>query len=65
MYVAHVETWSGQIIDGRYRLLTRLGGGGGGSGDRAVALEGGPPVAVKLLEQRVGQKEGLRERFVV
>ncbi|MBZ0121678.1 MAG: serine/threonine protein kinase [Sandaracinaceae bacterium] len=58
-----MDAWSGQILDGRYRLLGRLGSGGAGSVYRAMPLAGGAPVAVKLLEARVGQKEDLRERF--
>ncbi len=53
----------GVIIGGRYRLAARLGGGGSGSVYRAIPIDRGPHVAVKLVDPRVAGQRGMRERF--
>ncbi len=53
---------SGTVIDGRYTLIARLGGGGAGTVYRATNAEG-RSVAVKLLDVVVGTRAEMRERF--
>ena len=53
---------SGTVIDGRYTLVARLGGGGAGTVYRATNAEG-RAVAVKLLDVVVGTRAEMRERF--
>ncbi len=52
----------GQLLDGRYRLVERLGEGEMGVVYRAEPPEG-PSVAVKVLSERLVQDAGQRERF--
>lgn len=53
----------GRIISGRYRLLSKLGQGGMGSVYRAVHLELGTPVAVKLIDPVVAESKVALARF--
>jgi len=43
----------GEVIEGRYRITSRLGGGAAGSVYRADDLGGGPPVAIKVWNSSV------------
>ncbi len=52
----------GQVLDGRYRLVERLGEGEMGVVYRAEQ-PGGPPVAVKVLGDRLADSPDQRERF--
>ncbi len=52
----------GQVLDGRYRIVERLGEGEMGVVYRAEQPEG-PAVAVKVLSERLGKDAGQRERF--
>lgn len=52
----------GQVLDGRYRITSVLGEGGMGVVYRAEQI-GGPPVAVKVLHDDLGDNAELRERF--
>jgi len=57
-----VKDASGTVIDGRYTLVSRLGGGGAGTVYRATD-DAGRAVAVKLLDPALGQRAEMRERF--
>jgi eukaryotic-like serine/threonine-protein kinase len=61
--VIGVEVGAGSVIGEQYRLLSRLGGGGGGQVYRAQPLRGGRHVALKLLDQRTLKQNAMRERF--
>jgi len=53
----------GRIIAGRYQLQAKLGQGGMGSVYRALHLELGTPVAVKLIEPAIAQSKTTVARF--
>jgi serine/threonine protein kinase len=53
----------GQIIDGRYRVLAKLGAGGAGAVYRAERAGGGPHVALKMLHDEYGTDPESQERF--
>jgi len=53
----------GQLLEGRYAMGPKLGSGGMGSVYRATDTHMGRPVAVKLLDPRVGRKPDVRARF--
>jgi len=53
----------GQVIDGRYRIVSELGAGGVGAVYRAEQLAGGPLVALKMLHDEYGTDAESRERF--
>ena len=52
----------GQTIDGRYQIQALIGEGGMGAVYRATRAEG-PPVAIKVLHEELGDQEELRARF--
>jgi eukaryotic-like serine/threonine-protein kinase len=52
----------GRVLDGRYRITSRLGEGGMSVVYRAEQSSG-PPVAVKVLHEELGEDADLRERF--
>ncbi|MFW6050234.1 MAG: serine/threonine-protein kinase [Myxococcota bacterium] len=52
----------GRVLEGRYRLVARLGEGGMSVVYRAEQ-DDGPPVAVKVLHEELGEDPDLRERF--
>ncbi|MBL8113894.1 MAG: protein kinase [Acidobacteria bacterium] len=54
---------AGLLVDGRYRLLRRLGEGGRGEVWEAVHEEMGRRVAVKFLSAGAGRDPGALERF--
>jgi serine/threonine-protein kinase len=58
-----VEDRSGTVVDGRYTLVRRLGGGGAGAVYRATPSDGGPAVAVKLLDPALARRPEMKERF--
>jgi len=53
----------GQIVDERYRLIERLGGGGMGSVYRAERITLGRSVAVKFLHPNLGSRPDFVQRF--
>lgn len=53
----------GQVIDGRYRIVSVLGAGGVGAVYRADQSGGGPQVALKMLHDEYGTDAESRERF--
>ncbi|MGF1465040.1 MAG: serine/threonine-protein kinase [Sandaracinaceae bacterium] len=53
----------GRELDGRYRLTAHLGQGAMGTVYRADRIDGGPPVAVKVLQEDCSDDPELRERF--
>ncbi|HVF50589.1 MAG TPA: serine/threonine-protein kinase [Pyrinomonadaceae bacterium] len=53
----------GRVLDGKYRLDERLGEGGMGTVYRAMHLLIERPVAVKVLNSRLVEDEGARERL--
>jgi len=56
------ELAAGEIVDGRFRIVATLGAGGIGTVYRAVEVEGGQEVALKLLHDDFGDREA-RLRF--
>lgn len=54
---------SGAVVDGRYTLVRRLGGGGAGSVYRATPSGGGRAVALKLLDPTLARRPEMRARF--
>jgi len=48
---------------GRYRLVQKLGSGGMGAVYRALPLEGGLPVAIKVVDPSLGRDAVFRGRF--
>lgn len=57
------ETLVGSLIDGRYRVLSRVGGGGMGAVYRAEHLRLGKEVALKVLRRELTGNPELRQRF--
>src|SRR3989442_2281701 len=60
---APVDRLIGQVLDGKYRLDERLGGGGMGTVYRATHLLIDRPVAIKVLSQRFVGDETAQQRF--
>ncbi|MCA9543901.1 MAG: protein kinase, partial [Myxococcales bacterium] len=60
---APVDPWSGRLVAGRYRLLSKLGDGGMGEVFRAEQLPMGRLVAVKTLRQALADDAQAVERF--
>ena len=54
----------GTIFNGRYRIEHQLGAGGMGAVYRAQPLDGGPPVAIKLLLSGFDHHYAYRQRFI-
>ncbi len=52
----------GAVLDGRYRILELIGEGAMGAVYRAERPDG-PPVAIKVLHEELGDQPDLRERF--
>jgi beta-lactam-binding protein with PASTA domain/predicted Ser/Thr protein kinase len=61
--VATFDTLIGHVLDGRYRILSKLGTGGMASVYLAEDQELGRRVAIKLLDERHAQDEQFVERF--
>ncbi|MBX3245575.1 MAG: serine/threonine protein kinase [Myxococcales bacterium] len=53
----------GAVVGGRWRLDALLGEGGFGAVYRGTDLQGGPPLAIKLLHARLGASREVRHRF--
>ncbi len=53
----------GKVIDERYRIISLIGEGGMGAVYKAERPDG-PPVAIKVLHEELGDQEELRERFM-
>jgi serine/threonine protein kinase len=58
-----VDPMLGQIVDERYKLIERLGGGGMGSVYRAERVTLGRSVAVKFLHPNLGSRPDFVQRF--
>ena len=52
----------GAVLDQRYRILSLIGEGGMGAVYKAEQVDG-PPVAIKVLHEELGDQPELRERF--
>ncbi|HWV36995.1 MAG TPA: serine/threonine-protein kinase [Vulgatibacter sp.] len=52
------DRWIGRVIASRYRLVERLGAGTGGRVFRAVSLESGADVALKVVEAQADPDDG-------
>ena len=61
--MATFDTLIGHVLDGRYRILSKLGTGGMASVYLAEDQELGRRVAIKLLDERHAQDEQFVERF--
>jgi beta-lactam-binding protein with PASTA domain len=61
--LATFDTLIGHVLDGRYRILSKLGTGGMASVYLAEDQELGRRVAIKLLDERHAQDEQFVERF--
>lgn len=57
------EFGPGAVVEGRYRLETKLGAGNFGAVYRATHVDLGRPVAIKILQTRVEESEAALERF--
>src|ERR671936_857016 len=57
------DTTAGTLIDGRYKVLSRLGAGGMADVYLAEDQQLGRKVAVKLLHRRFSEDPGFVERF--
>jgi serine/threonine-protein kinase len=57
------DPYLGHVVDGRWRLTARLGGGGFGSVYRADDPQD-RPVAVKLLSRELAEEPEFRQRFL-
>lgn len=53
----------GKVIDERYHIISLIGEGGMGAVYKAERPDG-PPVAIKVLHEELGDQEELRERFM-
>jgi eukaryotic-like serine/threonine-protein kinase len=61
--VAATDPLVGRVLDGKYKLLARLGEGGMGAVYRASRVHIGDEVAVKVLHSKLVTDETLIERF--
>lgn len=52
----------GAVLDQRYQIVSLIGEGGMGAVYKAEQA-GGPPVAIKVLHEELGDQQELRERF--
>ncbi|MBI5480202.1 MAG: serine/threonine protein kinase [Deltaproteobacteria bacterium] len=57
------DSWIGQVIDGRYRVLARIGQGGMGAVYRVEHLRMGKIAAMKVLLQELASDRELIKRF--
>src|SRR5512142_2740840 len=57
------DTTAGTLIDGRYKVLSRLGAGGMADVYLAEDQQLGRKVALKLLHRRFAENPGFVERF--
>lgn len=53
----------GRELEGRYRLITSLGEGAMGRVYRGERVDGGGPIAVKVMNEDCSEQPDLRERF--
>lgn len=57
------DPWLGRVIDGRYRVLERIGRGGMGSVYKVEHVRMGKIAALKLLHRELSQEPALATRF--
>jgi serine/threonine-protein kinase len=57
------EDWTGRIVDGRYRLMEKLGEGGMGQVYRVEHVRMGKVLAMKLLRRDLAVDRDLKNRF--
>ena len=57
------ETITGQVFDGRYNLLFKLGEGGMGAVYKATQISTGKPVAIKVVSKKLAQNPATVSRF--
>jgi eukaryotic-like serine/threonine-protein kinase len=57
------DAWIGQVIDGRYRVQTRIGTGGMGAVYRVEHVRMGKIAAMKVLHRELAGDEQVRKRF--
>ncbi len=61
--VDRTDQFLGQELEGRYRIIERLGEGGMSTIYRAQQIEGGPDVGIKILHDELIHDQSQRERF--
>ena len=54
---------AGKVIDGRYRILFKIGEGGMGAVYKATQISTGKPVAIKTISKELSSDEGTIKRF--
>jgi serine/threonine protein kinase len=60
---AKPDPWLGRVLDGKYEIVRKLGGGGIGAVYEGVHRRVGRKVAVKLLHSMLAHDERMRTRF--
>jgi len=64
LLAAEADPMLGRVLDGRFRILDRLGAGSMGTVYRAIQAPIGRPVAIKILRSDRAVDEGSRARFL-
>ncbi len=57
------DTMSGEVFDGRYRILHKIGEGGMGAVYKAQQISTGKPVAIKVVAKSLTENPATVRRF--